>query len=102
MHDKEATQQITILETLNPQATIQPKGFMPPPRPKDLNGKHIGLWWNGKVRGDVALHTIREQLERRYKGLKFTEFLYSHPVRKEAMEHAARVKPDVMIATTGD
>lgn len=58
------------LEVLNPTGKVVSAPFLKPaPRIADLNGKRIGLLWNGKKHGDLVLERIAEASEERFKNL---------------------------------
>ncbi len=73
------------LEVLNPLSKAELTRSPLAPRLPDLSNKRIGLFWNGKGGGDVALRTIGDQLEKRFPGAK-AELIHGH-------QHAAK---DVM------
>ncbi len=54
------------LRVLNPVARSMEQRIEPAPRPSDLNGKRIGLYWNIKDGGDIALRRTQELLQERY------------------------------------
>lgn len=62
------------LEFLNPVAGIKREKLQPAHRLDRLEGKAIGLYWNLKAGGDVALAAIAEELGARYPGLSFRNF----------------------------
>ena len=41
--------------------------------PDDLNGKTIGELWDGVFRGDQVFPVLREQLRKKFPGIKFVE-----------------------------
>jgi len=58
------------LHVLNPVARkVEKKTASSAPRLAGFEGKHIGLYWNLKPGGDVALKRAGELLESRYAGL---------------------------------
>jgi hypothetical protein len=66
------------LEIVNPVAeplasTDAAERFDPAPRPAELDGLRIGLFWNGKPQGDVGLAHTRALLERLYDDVTFVE-----------------------------
>ncbi len=92
------------LRVLNPVGTLR---FNPLPyakRLKDLNNKKIGLYWNNKARGDVALQKIRELLSERFKGIAFEWFEtpISVEATKEWFEKVKKSGVDGVVASTGD
>jgi hypothetical protein len=74
-----ASPKTASLEIINPVAVAQPDSeeferFAPAARLDDLAGKTIGLFWNGKPGGGVALERVRENLSARYPGMAFRDF----------------------------
>jgi len=65
------------LQVLNPVAQkVEKKGALAPRLPK-LEGKHIGLYWNLKSGGDVALKRAGELLKAKYAGLETKMYIGS-------------------------
>ena len=92
------------LKVINPVGVLK---FNPIPhakRLKDLKNKKIGLYWNHKARGDVALERVKELLSERYTGMTFEWF--ETPVSVEAPKEwfgqVKRSKVDGIVAATGD
>ncbi len=54
------------LEVLNPEGKIVKKGKTLAPRLETLEGKKIGLVWNGKPNGDKLLNEVGKLLKERY------------------------------------
>ena len=55
------------LEVLNPRGEIEPqKTFAPAPRVKDLAGKRVGMYWNGKPGIDNFFTAFEELLKNRF------------------------------------
>ena len=71
------------------------------PRPRTLDGLTLGLLWNSKRGGEVALVKAGQLLQERYRGLKVIRYDGSMPCDKELMERA-RSECDVFIGSTGD
>jgi hypothetical protein len=93
-----------VLRVLNPIGILAFTPLPPAPRLKDLNNKKIGLYWNHKARGNVALDRVREVFSERYQGMSFEWF--ETPISVEASEEwFANVKKrgvDGVVASTGD
>lgn len=92
------------LQVRNPVAI---RSFKPLPaarRPKDLGEKEIGLYWNTKARGDVALERVKELLSERFPGARFRWF-ETGPVNEateEWFESVRQSKVHAVVAATGD
>ena len=79
------------------------------PRVDTLDGKRVGLWWNGKPNGDVFLNRIAELLEKNYKGIEIIKFWEVDPegtalVTKYSDEVLDRIanSVDIVIASSAD
>lgn len=94
---------MATLQVLNPEVVSQGdiRSSKPAPRPSTLDGKRIGLIWNDKRGGDVALRRVGELLSERYDDVQV--FFYAgatptpEPVRERAFEEC-----DVFVGSTGD
>ncbi len=62
------------LKVLNPVGILNFKHIPPAKRLKDLKSKKIGLYWNHKARGDVALKRVKELLSERFEEMGFEWF----------------------------
>src|SRR5262245_57676610 len=75
-------------------------------RPASLDGLTVGLYWNGKNLGDIALARAREHLAAGFPGVKFLDVFgekgglnrYLSPAQLDQMEREC----DVAIGTTAD
>ena len=81
--------------------------FSPLPHAKRLDGlrhKRIGLYWNNKARGEVALERVKELLSERYEGISYEWFEtpISVEATKEWFENVKRSGVDGVIASSGD
>jgi hypothetical protein len=92
------------LAILNPVAMIEVAGVQPARRITDLTGKRIGLYWNRKARGDVALRRVEEALTKRFTGLRFTWFetFINVPLSSAQIQTIKDLQNDAIISTTGD
>lgn len=88
------------LEILNPLAESVMTQSPLAPRLTDLNNKRVGLYWNGKGGGDIALRTIGEQLEKRFAGTKWEIIYASLHGEKDKVEAAKGF--DAVVGTTAD
>jgi hypothetical protein len=92
------------LRVLNPVAARKFRPIPPARRHPDLAGKKIGLYWNYKKHGDVALGRVRELLSERYAGMSF-EWLETGPVNEASEEWFEGVRAsgvEGVVAATGD
>ncbi len=92
------------LTIVNPVAQIEVAGVTPARRLTDLNNKRIGLFWNRKARGDVALRTIGEELKKRFRGIEITwfEMQTSVTIERHQIEALRKTHNDAIISATGD
>ena len=93
------------LDVLNPVAEVKTVDkFNTAPKLKDINGKRIGLFWNGKAGGDKVLARTAELLNQKYTGLSFKNYTGAENARKIAPEQADIIakENDALIASTSD
>ena len=79
------------LEVLNPTADgygTEAAGLAP--RPSGLAGQTVGLLWNGKPNGDVALRALGAALESQFDGLRTRFYSGSIPCDPTLLEQVAR------------
>jgi dipeptidase len=92
------------LQVLNPVAVYQFKPLSPAKRLKELKNKKIGLYWNHKARGNIALERVKELLSERFEGMTFEWF--ETPISSEAspewFETVRKSGVDGIVASTGD
>ena len=99
------------LVIVNPIAEAQPntqraRRFQPAPRPQSLDGKRIGLYWNAKAGGDVALARTREHLARVFPSATFVDVFgdqgtHMRRASPELLDRTA-VLADAVVGTTAD
>jgi len=96
------TQAQATLRVFNPVATKAPLHVPGAKRLDTLNGKTVGLLWNGKPGGDVALNVLEGLLKERYPDVKFWRSdWYSYPFT-DAQHEKIKQHCDAAIGTTGD
>jgi hypothetical protein len=79
------------------------------PRPDNLDGKRIGLFWNSKANGNFFLNRVAELLEKKFTGIEIIKFWETdpvntgHPDKKSdaALDYMAK-SADLVIASQGD
>ena len=91
------------LEVLNPVARsegeIKVSGAAR--RPRSLDGLTLGLLWNSKRGGEVALVKAGELIRNKYKNVKVIRYDGTMPCEKALMERA-RQECDVFIGSSAD
>jgi len=92
------------IRVFNPVGILKYRPIQPAKRLANLKNKKIGLYWNHKARGDVALNRIKALLMKRYEGMTFEWF--ETPVSVEAppqwFEDVGKSGVDALIASSGD
>ncbi len=91
-----------VLRTFSPVAAKAPLHVQPADRPASLDGKTVGLIWNGKPGGDVALAIVAEFVKKRFPGARFFKSGWnSFPFTGKQTEEIVATC-DVVVGTTGD
>jgi hypothetical protein len=94
------------LQVMNPVARSRAEAVKPAGRAGDLGRKTVGLYWNMKAGGDVALDRTAELLTRRYPGLALRRFQGSvgQNIKHLTGEDADRIAREcqAVVATTAD
>ena len=94
------------LEVANPVAESVIPRIEPAPRPTELDGVTVGLYWNFKPGGNVGLDQVAVRLRERYPNTKFINYegavgaSVRHVTPKQADQIASEC--DVVVGTTGD
>jgi hypothetical protein len=88
------------------QETAAAERFPPAPRLDTLAGKTIGLFWNAKAGGEVALARTRENLERLYPDIRFISYFgeqgtHMRRASNQQLDQMA-AECDAVIGTTAD
>ncbi len=106
IYPTEEVEKVVKLQILNPQASTMIESVGAAPRVGDLPGKSIGLWWNMKAGGDVALERTVQLLTERFPGIQFKHYTGSIGalMRHATAEDADRIarECDAVIGTTSD
>jgi hypothetical protein len=94
------------IEVLNPVAQTVEHSVPLAPRPGDLAGKRIGLYWTMKSGGDLALDRVEELLKEQFPGIKTSRYVGSvgFVMRHLTTEDADRIarECDAVVGTTND
>jgi hypothetical protein len=94
------------LEILSPVARTVEHSVKSAPRPPDLAGTTVGLYWNMKAGGDHALDRVEALLRERYPGLRVRRYtgsvgwLMRHATAEDCDRMAAEVQ--AVVGTTND
>jgi hypothetical protein len=90
------------LQVHNPVATKAPLYVASANRTGSLDGKRIGLIWNGKPGGDIALNVLEEHISKLHPSATFWRSdWYSYPFTDDQLQQIVD-HCDVAIGTTGD
>ena len=91
------------LDVMNPVALVLGEVDATPmaPRPSSLEGKSIGLVWNGKANGDVGLRRAGELIQKQIPSVTLKFYSGALPTPTFIMEQAKR-EVDVAIGCTAD
>ena len=91
------------LKVLDPVAPVLGEVNASPmaPRPRSLEGKTIGLVWNGKANGDVALRRAGQLIQEKVPGVKLKFYSGALPTPKFILDRA-KAEVDVAIGCTAD
>ena len=94
---------------VNPEGAARPVSLSPAARPVGLEGKTIGLAWNGKPGGDEALDEIAALLAERVAGIRFVRYWRALPasiaqreLTEDVIQSMADYRPDVVIVAQAD
>jgi hypothetical protein len=96
---------MVTLEVRNPVATTeserQVKAFEPAKRPRSLDNLTLGLIWNSKRGGEIALGHAGELIRGKYRNVKVIRYDGSMPCDKALLERA-QAECDIVVGSTGD
>ena len=71
------------------------------PRPASLNGRTVGLLWNGKANGDLALRAVAEQLKSYAPGVRTVFYVGAIRCSSDLLKQVAD-ECDVVVGCTAD
>jgi hypothetical protein len=96
-------------ELVNPEGAARDVAIGPAARPGSLDGKIVGLAWNGKPGGDAALNEIARLLEQEVPSIRFVRYWETVPesvapreLSREVIALMAAAKPDAVIVSQAD
>jgi hypothetical protein len=102
---------MATLTIVNPVAeakaeTANAERFAPAPRLATFAGKTVGLFWNAKAGGEVALARTRENLQRLYPDTRFVDYFGAHGthMRRASDDQLDQMAAecDAVVGTTAD
>ncbi len=91
------------LEVLNPVAQSQGETNVTAiaRRPGTLDGLTLGLIWNSKRGGEIALLKAAELISNKFKNVKVIRYDGSMPCENDLIERAKQ-ESDIFVGSTGD
>jgi len=96
-------------QLVNPEGAARVVAVQPAARLAALEGKTIGLSWNGKPGGDIALDEIAALLSQRHPGVRFIrcweavpESVAQRELSTEVIQAVANLQPDAVIVAQAD
>lgn len=92
------------LVVMNPVAQLASELGEPlpvPQRPRALEGRHVGLYWNRKQGGNFALQRVGELLQQHAPGVETHFFNARRPISEELIAEM-RASCDVVVGATAD
>lgn len=92
---------MATLEVMNPVSKSTGGKFPPAPRLDTLSHKTIGIYWNTKRGGDIALQRVAETIQRDYPEVRFKNFTHHYPAPSDMIEDMVS-SSDAVIGSTGD
>jgi len=97
---------VVKLEVVNPQAVTHVAPVALAPRLSDIAGKRIGLYWNIKAGGDLALEYTARLLDKMFPQTQFKHYVGSvgSSMRHATAEDAEQVAQecDAVVGTSAD
>ena len=102
----------TQWKLVSPEALVQIEAAPVNPHPRDLSGKTVVLYWNGKPNGDLFLNRIAELLIERVENVRVIKAWEVRPASRRTdptaeasratAEELAGLNPDLIIGAPGD
>jgi hypothetical protein len=91
---------VSLLTVRNPVAELNTEPTPRAPRLSSLEGVDLGLWWNKKIGGEVALEWLGTELARQF-SVQPHRFYDSFPAHRGMTDRAAAGSRAV-VGATGD
>lgn len=89
------------LRILNPVASRDDRQFASAPRVASLDGKAIGLAWNGKPGGNIALERLAHHIQERHENVRVLKHYDDHPLGQHVIDKIIATC-DVVVGSTAD
>lgn len=91
----------TELRILNPVASRDDREYASAARVTSLDGKTLGLAWNGKPGGDIALERLAGHIQKRHQDVRVLKLYDDHPFGQHVIDRIIETC-DVVVGSTGD
>ena len=98
---KQTVQALVTLEVLNPRGEIAPTFYVPSQRMASLDGKRIGIYWNGKQGGDNFWDVAQEQLKLQFPTAQISRYKGPFDLGQTVAERIAK-ENDLFLYGVGD
>lgn len=89
------------MKVLSPVAAQDTSEFPVAARAASLEGVTLGLAWNGKPGGDIALERIAQKIQERHENVRVLKLYDDIPFGRETIDKCI-AKTDVVVGSTGD
>lgn len=93
---------------MNPVADTEARHFSMSDRASSLDGRTVGLFWNGKPNGDIFLNEVARHLEARFARVKIVSMWEARPETRTFYGNSAdslkfmAQNADLVIGTSAD
>jgi hypothetical protein len=96
-------------QLVNPEGAARPTGISLAARPATLEGGTVGLAWNGKPGGEIALDELATLLAEQVPDLRVVRYWQTVPesvsereLSPTVIQWMAAAQPDVVVVSQGD
>jgi hypothetical protein len=89
------------LQILNPVASRDDREYASAPRVASLEGKALGLAWNGKPGGNIALERLAQRIQETHKNVRVLKLYDDHPFGQHVIDKIIATC-DVVVGSTAD
>lgn len=106
------SKRVTTWRLVSPEAVVSTEAKLVNEHPKDLSGKTVVLYWNGKPNGDVFLNRVGELITERIPGARIVKAWEVSPrtrqtdptadASRETAREIGGLAPDIVLGAAGD